>query len=218
MPYIFYPISISHPFQSLTKKTRKHMNPYYASCLPMVAALFAVWFGNGIWHGAEWKYIFYGLYYYMIVVLGMLLEPLFVRITGVLSISRESRIYHGFQIFRTFCLVNLGMLIFRADTLSRAKDMISAILHNGLAGEETFLYALLGHRIGILEWSMFALFLLFVIFIGILQEKGIRIRKTIGSCSLPVRWGVYLAAVCLLAAAGAYGPGYGTIDFIYAQF
>ena len=216
--YIFYPISISHPFQNLTKQTRKYMNPYYASCLPMIAALFAVWFGNGIWHGAEWKYIFYGLYYYMIVVLGMLFEPLFVKITGVLSISRESRIYHGFQILRTFCLVNLGMLIFRADTLTKAKDMIFSILHNGPAGEEPFMQALLGHRIGIVEWSMFAAFLLLVIIIGILQEKGIGIRKTIGGSPLPVRWCVYLAAVCILAAAGAYGPGYGAVDFIYAQF
>ena len=78
--------------------------------------------------------------------------------------------------------------------------------------------ALLGHRIGIVEWSMFAVFLLLVIIIGILQEKGIGIRKTISGSPLPVRWCVYLAAVCILAAAGAYGPGYGAVDFIYAQF
>lgn len=216
--YVFYPISISHPFQNLTKQTRRYLNPYYASCLPMIAALFAVWFGNGIWHGAEWKYIFYGLYYYMIVVLGMLLEPLFVKITEALSINREGRIYHGFQIFRTFCLVNLGMLIFRADGLTGARNMIAAIFRNGLSGKETLLQALLDHRIGLVEWPMFLVFLLLVIVIGILQEKGIRIRKTISSFSLPVRWCVYLAAICLLAAAGAYGPGYGTVDFIYAQF
>ncbi|MDD7388954.1 MAG: MBOAT family protein [Lachnospiraceae bacterium] len=216
--YIFYPISISRPFQNLTKKTREYMKPYYASCLPMIAALFAVWFGNGIWHGAEWKYIFYGLYYYTIVVLGMLLEPLFVKVTGALSINRESRIYHGFQIFRTFCLVNLGMLIFRADGLREAGKMFFAIFRNGMTGKETLAQALLGHRIGLMEWSMFLAFLLLVIVIGILQERGIRIRKTISSRALPVRWCVYLAAICLLAAAGAYGPGYGTVDFIYAQF
>lgn len=216
--YIFYPISISRPFQNLTKRARKHLNPYYASSLPMIAALFAVWFGNGIWHGAEWKYIVYGLYYYGIVVLGMLFEPVFVRITRTLSIGRESRGYHGFQIFRTFCLVNLGMLIFRAKDLSQAKNMVSAIFHNGFAGKENLLDALLKHRIGIMEWSLFLAFFLLVLVVGILQEKGICIRRIINSWPLPGRWCVYLSAICLLIAAGAYGPGFGAVDFIYAQF
>lgn len=216
--YIFYPISISHPFQNLTKQARKHLNTYYASCLPMIAALFAVWFGNGIWHGAEWKYIVYGLYYYAIVVLGMLFEPFFARITSTLSINREGKAYRCFQICRTFCLVNFGMLIFRASDLSKAGSMISAILHNGVTGKEPIFQALLDHRIGMAEWFMFLAFLILVTAIGILQEKGIPIRKTINSWPLPARWCVYLSAICILFAAGAYGPGFGAVDFIYAQF
>lgn len=216
--YIFYPISISHPFQKLTKYARNYLSPWYASSLPMIAALFAVWFGNGIWHGAAWKYIVYGLYYYGIVVLGMLFEPLFVKLTGYLSISRECRGYQAFQVVRTFCLVNFGMLIFRADSLSHAGNMISAFLRNGLSGNETLAKALFGHRIGMAEWFLHASFLLLVIISSILQEKGIRIRQTINGWSLPLRWGICLSAICLLIAAGAYGPGYGAVDFIYAQF
>ncbi|MDO5411388.1 MAG: MBOAT family O-acyltransferase [Lachnospiraceae bacterium] len=216
--YIFYPISISHPFQKLSKTARKHLPVYYASALPMIAALFAVWFGNGIWHGAEWKYIVYGLYYYAIVVLGMLLEPAFQKAALAFSINRESVWYHRFQIFRTFCLVNLGMLIFRADSLTKAAEMFRALLFNGFSTKETMSEALLGHGAGVLEWTLLLAFLLLVLFIGICQEKGIHIRETIASWPVFWRFGLYLTTICIVVTAGAYGVGFGPVDFIYAQF
>ena len=85
------------------------MNRYYAATIPGIFALFAVWFGNGIWHGAEWKYIIYGLYYYVIMVLGMLLEPAFVSFCSKLNIDRNASWYHTMQVVRTFILVNIGM-------------------------------------------------------------------------------------------------------------
>ena len=87
--YIFYPISLGTHFQKFSQNCRKHMNRYYAATIPGIFALFAVWFGNGIWHGAEWKYIIYGLYYYVIMVLGMLLEPAFVSFCSKLNIDRN---------------------------------------------------------------------------------------------------------------------------------
>lgn len=66
--YIFYPISLSKPFTSLSKKTRKNFSPYYSTLIPTAAALFFVWFLNGFWHGAGWKYITYGLYYYILMM------------------------------------------------------------------------------------------------------------------------------------------------------
>lgn len=216
--YIFYPISISHLFQNLSKHARKHLSTYYASALPMIAALFAVWFGNGIWHGAEWKYIVYGLYYYAIVVLGMLFEPLFVKGCAALSINRESKGYHYFQIFRTVCLVNIGMLIFRANSLTEAKNMFLAIFRNGFSAKESLIHGILGHDLGVVEWGLVLGFLLVVLIVGILQEKGLSIRETIASWPLFWRWCLYLAALCLLICAGAYGPGFGAVDFIYAQF
>ena len=52
------------------------MNRYYAATIPGILLCRRL-VGNGIWYGAEWKYIIYGLYYYVIMVLGMLLEPVF---------------------------------------------------------------------------------------------------------------------------------------------
>lgn len=103
------------------------MNRYYAATIPGIFALFAVWFGNGIWHGAEWKYIIYGLYYYVIMVLGMLLEPAFVSFCSKLNIDRNASWYHTMQVLRTFILVNIGMLIFRSKDIKTAITMLGSV-------------------------------------------------------------------------------------------
>ena len=56
--YIFYPLSMSKILKRPTSFTRRHFGNYYGPVLAGTIALFCVWFCNGLWHGAEWKYIF----------------------------------------------------------------------------------------------------------------------------------------------------------------
>lgn len=216
--YIFYPISLSHPFQKLSQNCRKHMNRYYATVVPGLFALFAVWLGNGIWHGAEWKYICYGLYYYMIMTLGILLEPLFVYILSFSHISRDMVWYHRFQIVRTFLLVNIGMLIFRAKDLSTAFSMFCSMFRSYHFKTPFFQWIFKVGGLRKLDLILIIMSIVALIFIGLHQEKGLRMRETISKLRLPFRWCIYLASVISIIAIGAYGPGYGIIDFIYAQF
>ena len=46
-----------------------------AKFLVVAFPLLFVWLYNGIWHGSSWKYIAYGMYYYVIMMIGLLLKP-----------------------------------------------------------------------------------------------------------------------------------------------
>ena len=72
--YVFYPVSLSKPILALGKKAKKVFKGHAGRQLPAICALFFVWFGNGLWHGAGWKFIAYGLYYYIIMTIGTLFE------------------------------------------------------------------------------------------------------------------------------------------------
>ena len=63
---------------------------------------------------------------------------------------------------------------------------------------------------------VFSIILLYLI--GKSQEEGHSIRKLISKQSLPIRWGLYMIPIILIIIAGAYGPGWGVADFIYAKF
>lgn len=214
--YIFYPISLSKFFANLSAKAKKNFGDFLAKFLPSAFALFFVWFINGLWHGAEVKYIVYGLYYYVVMMLGLLFEPLFVKITNALHISRKSKPYFVFQVIRTFLLVNLGMLIFRANTLFDAWYALCAIFSkfNG----DIFATSVLSYKLHIYDFVVIAIGAVALFIVGVLQERGHHLRDEIAKKNIVIRWIIYFVALFILIIVGAYGEGYRVADFLYAQF
>lgn len=74
------------------------MNTFFATFVPMSIAMFIVWFGTGIWHGASWKYVMYGLYYWAIMVIGLLMEPLFKKLYEKMNVDRQERYTDCFRL------------------------------------------------------------------------------------------------------------------------
>ena len=215
--YIFYPISLSKPFKKLTKSARKKQNPYYANLIPTAVALFFVWFGNGFWHGSGWKYIFYGLYYYVLMMIGLFLEPLFAKLCKALRINRQSGAYRLFQMVRTFAIVNVGMCVFRADSVAHAWRLLISIVTN------PNLKALLpGHGNGLeLDMGDYVILVLgtgIIFLVSLLQEKGVDIRARISRLPFVVKFIAFILAAFVIIVFGAYGDGYGVVDLIYANF
>ena len=215
--YIFYPISLSKPFMSLTKSARKKFNPYYANLIPTAVALFFVWFSNGLWHGSAWKYIVYGLYYYVLMMLGLFCEPLSAKVCAALRINRKSKAFAFFQMVRTFFIVNFGMLIFRANTLTVTGQAVKAMVTN-----PQFSAVLIGTKnglgLGLLDYVILALGFFTILFVGIAQERGIVIREKLYKLPYPVRALILLAGIVFIIIFGAYGEHYGVPDLLYANF
>lgn len=215
--YIFYPISLSKPFMKLSKNARTKFNPYYANLIPTSIALFFVWFTNGMWHGAAWKYIVYGLYYYALMMIGLFAEPLSAKICGKLKINRESKAFGLFQMIRTFLIVNFGMLIFRVDSLKTLGTAIKTIFVN-----PNFASLSIGSRNGLgLDLKDYAILLIGAIIlfaVGIVQEKGVKIREKISTLPFIIKFILYLLAIFSVIILGAYGEHYGAVDLLYANF
>lgn len=214
--YVFYSISFSAGIKKLSSKTKKKFSPYFANLIPATIALFFVWFSNGFWHGAGWKYIVYGLYYFMLMTLGMFLEPLFVKITALLRIDRSSRGFGMFRIARTIAIVNIGMLIFRADDLSAAYNMFTSIFTNFdpmiiINGGNNF-------SLSVGDYVMIFFGVSALITVGFIREKGIDITKRVFSLPYIAKASFYLAVLFVIIIFGAYGEEYGVVDLIYANF
>ena len=213
--FVYYPVSLSRPLMELSKKLQKKADPYYAALIPTILSLFAVWFSNGLWHGAQGKYIFYGLYYYLIMITGKLLAPLLGKITG--EGRADGRGWKVFRILRTWVFVAVGMTIFRADTLKDAAAMLLRLPVNG-AGAPGFGSAMSAAGITMIQLGMVAAGTAAVFAIGILKERGVDIRKALAARPLPVRYAVFLMLFLAVVVLGAYGTGFGANDFLYAKF
>lgn len=212
--YVFYPVSMSKPFMALTKKLHGKVSPFFETFIPSLFALFFVWFSNGLWHGASVKYIVYGLYYYVIMMIGMCIEPLFKKIfakAGVTEGSKKEEFLNVLRIIRTFIIINIGMLLFRAPTLGKGFDMFLQIFKGGR------LY---------IPSKVIDVYDVVLCFIGVtvllvsdaLKEYKINVKEYLTLRPQVLRLAVYVSASMLIIIFGAYGQGYVPVDPIYGGF
>lgn len=215
--YIFYPLSLTKWNTRLTNKAGKIKNTYFRSTLPMLLPLLFVWLFTGIWHGASWKYVLYGLYYYVILALGLLLEPVFVRLCGALHIRRDTRDYHIFQILRTDILVLVGLTLFRADTVRQAAQILLSVVQPGATVTE--LVALKdASTLSILDFAVIAAGVAVFAVLSLCEEKKDFDLYDALEKRPALRWLFVTAAILAVIVIGVYGAGYTAKPFVYAQF
>ena len=218
--YIFYPISLSKVTTKITTFSKKvFKNSYISKFIPVAFSLLFVWLGNGIWHGAGVKYIVYGMYYYIIMMLGKLFDPVFKKIIKILKINTKAWSYRLFQMIRTFIIVCGGMLIFRADTLEVSKKMFKSIFNvrNNLEivfNGKAFLYGNLTAKDLIVLVISISIFIL----TSILREHKISIREKFDKQNIAFKWIVLYGLMLSIIVFGIYGKGYDVQNFIYGQF
>ena len=214
--YVFFSVSLSKPFQSISKFMKAHFNQYFGRTLPVICALFCVWTLMGLWHGASMKYVVYGLYYYILMVIGMILEPFFIKVCGLMRINRESGWFKAFQMIRTFIVINIGMLIFRADTLSQAAHLLKSVFINFHLTHNHLLAKKIGFNAQ--ELAVLLIGIAVVLIVEIIKEKGYSIRDVLAKQNLVIRWTCLLCLFVAVLVFGAYGRGYDSISFLYGAF
>lgn len=215
--YVFYPISLSPRFLRFSTWMQKHLNHFLGSLFPAAAALLVVWLGTGLWHGSSWKYAAYGLYYFLLIFLGMLFEPLFQAASDKLRISRDAPVLRALQVLRTFLLVNIGMLLFRCASLQEFFQLLPA-LFRGLSLAPLWDGTLLAQGLDRLDFAVLGAGALCMLLVGCRKETGHSPLNTIACGRFPVRWAAFLALFMGVIIFGAYGSAYAPVDFIYAQF
>lgn len=215
--YVFYPLSMSAPLKKLTQTARRRLPGRYGPLLSGSLALGTVWLCNGLWHGAGWHYLFFGLYHFALIFAGSLFDPLAQRLTGRLHIDRDCLPYRLFQTVRTALLVCVGELFFRANGLRAGLDMFRTMVTRfslGAVADRSVL------ELGMdkLDFVIVLVTVGLVLAAGLLRERGVALRTRIARRPLPQRWAVYYAAFFFLVIFGAYGVGYVPVDPIYAAF
>ncbi len=215
--YVFFPISMAKPLKKLTIRARKHLGNHFGPLVSGSIALFAVWLGNGLWHGAGWHYIFFGMYHFVLILLGNAIVPYAIKLCGKLNISRKGLPYRIFQIVRTSILVCIGELFFRADNLIIAFGMLGKTLTN-FNFSSFYDGTLLKCGMDGYDFIVILIVVLVLFAIGLIQEKGISIREAISKRNVVLRLCAYEALIIVIIVFGAYGTGYVALDPIYAKF
>lgn len=212
--YIFYPVSLSKPMKKLTIKARKGLGNHFGPLISGSIALFSVWFLNGLWHGAGYTYLFFGMYHFVMILLGNIFTPLVVKICDKLNINRSNIFYRIFQSVKMTIIVFFGELFFRAPTIKIGISMFKRIFSNikTTSGEFT------SFRLDFKDLTVLIIGIIVVFVISILKEKNVNIRDKFMEQKTLTRWLIFYAIIIIVFIFGAYGKGYVPVDPIYADF
>lgn len=209
--YIFFPITMSKLNMKINMKTHKKLPRFLADTLTSIIPLFFVWSIMGFWHGYGIKYFVYGMYYFVIIILGMLFKPIFDKIITKLKINTKCSSYKLFQMIRTFFFVTIGMGLFRAKSLGSFASMIKGIYKEPKCDINTLIGGTQNLQIAVATF-------LFIFIIDILKYRGFNIEKWLEEQNLVFRYIVFLVALFFVLIFGMYGYGYNPASFIYGDF
>lgn len=215
--YIFYPVTMSKPMKSLTSNARKKLGNHFGPLIAGSIALFCVWLCNGLWHGAAWNFLFFGMYHFFLILCGNIIEPGTRWINNKLHIQSENFLFRLFQMLRTTILVIIGELFFRAHGLRAGLSMFKKML---IDFNFTTLGSDLLKKLGVdvYDLAIVGVTLIIILLISIMNERGVVVRDALAKRNIVIRWAVLYALILFIVIFGAYGKGYIPVDPIYANF
>lgn len=215
--YVFYPLLRTGVFTRLSKNMRERFGKKRGKQLTTFLAMFVLWFSVGIWHGGDWKYVIgSGLLHWFYIVSGELLTPFFNKCMEKLPIDPKKRWVDVLRMLRTFFLVNIGFVFFRADSAADAFHMLKGAVSVWNAGI-LFDGSVFTLGLDFIEFTIAIVSLCILFAVSVMQQKE-SVRERIERKKLPVRWAIWYALLFYTILLGNYGPGYSAAEFIYQGF
>lgn len=164
--------------------------------------LLIVWFLTGLWHGAGWNFILWGLYFFTL----LMLEKLFLL---KLLNHLPSVLRHFYALF----WIVLGWVLFACDDLSKLKNYLKMLAGIGVPA---------ANRLALYEWTTHAVFLAILALASTQFLKNIfgrileKISVSVGEAAAFWLKSIWCLLILLLSTAmlvsGSYNP------FLYFRF
>lgn len=165
---------------------------------------------SGLWHGADWTFVLWGL-----------LHALVMNLEFLLGVGRsEKGCRPAVRVLRcaaVFLVVSILWVFFRAGTMAEA---LYVLRHAAWGVGDPLQYgraALAALNPGLREAAMLMGALLLLFLFDLADEKGDAIAM-VSRWPLVIRWAGYLGLVLIVLIFGVYGPGFDVRAFAYFQF
>ena len=173
---------------------------------------------SGLWHGAGWHYMIWGLLHGACQILEKELGPVVRKINQRFGTRTESFGYKCFRVAATFAAVDLAWIFFRADSLHQALHYIERMFRYG-DWWTLFDQSLYGLGLSVQEVHILFFGLAVLLLADLLKYlKGQTVSDFLSKQWIVFRWAVVLVLLFGCLIFGYYGPGFDSSRFIYFQF
>ncbi|HEY5369696.1 MAG TPA: MBOAT family O-acyltransferase [Hanamia sp.] len=163
--------------------------------------LFIVFLISGVWHGANWTFIIWGVINGLYLISAIIFNKKRERFYKFIGINEHSVLFRFYQIATTFILTSFAWIFFRANNLDNAFTIIKRI--------SKFDEPIWSESPSLMIYSLMGIFLLLSI------EYIKEYKKVVPYISNPIfKYSVYVFLVLCILLFGVFDGG----QFIYFQF
>lgn len=198
--YLYFPLGGSRK-----GKVRKYVN------------IFIVFLLSGLWHGASWQFVIWGMVHGVMRVFGEATEKIREKIYAKLKFRRDTLATTLWKMTCTFSLVTLAWVFFRARSLQQSLDMLKNLVtgYNPWVLTDGSIFSL---GLDAKDWNVLLVALLFLIVVDALRYCKINLTELFMKQNLWFRWIILYIGILAVVLFGVYGPQYDAAQFIYFQF
>ncbi len=210
--YVLYPISTSSFCLKLNKGSRKVFGKTGGKIISSALPILSVWFLTGLWHGASWDFMMWGLFQGIIIMLSVTFSPTLEKINTKLNFKTETFTWKLFRMARTFFICCIGRIFFLAGV--RSIDPFTAFGRLGVfsGGFDPFSFGLDKK-----DFVVACAGIIILIVAAVLQEKY-EIRKALDKQPIIAKWLILYVAIMIMIIYGYYGGDYQHTVSVYADF
>ncbi|MCX5905400.1 MAG: MBOAT family protein [Proteobacteria bacterium] len=185
--YVYYPLALN-----------KHLNGKWG----IITATLITFGLIGLWHGAEWKYLFMGCIYGAAIAYEILTKKVRLKIGEKIP----ARLYDAFCLIATFCLINFSFIFFKAANIQQGFYIVTNMFSD---------FELRWIDIGLSSTDI-AIALAALVLLEAIQliQSRVDIEHYIATKPRYMRWTVYYTLVFAIIIFGIFSD----TKFIYFNF
>ena len=213
--YIFFPLSVSKPMLNMMKRAKKVFGDKFGKRTPVYAATIVTWLATGLWHGAAWNFVVWGLVNGVIIILSQELTPAYSAFHKRFGLKGK-KIYEAFQVFRTFWLMCFIRSFDIYGGVGNTVKMFLSMFTN-LNIVSFFQNGILPPGLSFADYAVAGVGVVFLIVLGI-SRRWLGEEKAGKLMSSGLKYPAFIAVFLLIAVFGIYGIGYDANQFIYNRF
>ncbi len=215
--YVFYPLSVSYWLLSLSRAAKERVSAGLGRKLPVYVSTVVTWFLTGLWHGAAWNFVVWGLLNAAFILAAEEFKPASERFRARYPALTGSFGYRVFETARTF------LLMCALRTLDCYRDVpLTFRMWGSVFTEWNWAQAFSGPlmALGLTagDYIAAAAGVALMLVVSVFQETRGGVRQALEERSCWVRGAVYTGLLLAVLVFGAYGVGYDSAQFIYNQF
>ena len=172
---------------------------------------------SGLWHGAQWTFVVWGLLNGLWQVAGDILRPVRRRLLRAAALDTDTLAHKAVQVVCTAVCVDLAWVFFRADRLMDAFGIVQSIF---TASNLHILFDGSLYECGLdaFNFRLLWVYILLLFAADLCKYKQISLRRGIARQSWLCQVLVVAGGVLAVLLLGVYGPGFEASNFIYSQF